>query len=207
MTPSATQSPTDLPPVTLPIPSRSNSAMYFELWWGTQFTGTAPPMVRQAWHAAMEASAARVAELEAENARLTAEATTAVPPESDIDDRRPVQLRLGELIDLLEKRPADQQVYFDFGCCVPDGVRSYRGYYDQLAIDYEDEPKEWPTVAKLLVTLKAADGATFTGYKGGEYCMDSRTPLWVSHYGRSSNTIVVGVTGEYQTVILTAYQE
>lgn len=57
---------------------------------------------------------------------------------------------------------------------------SYRGAYDELAIV--------PTpsvcvVEDMLARARQANGALFTGYKGGEYRMGLSTPLWVAAWG------------------------
>lgn len=117
------------------------------------------------------------------------------------------QLTLGELIDKLEAAPKESQIQFDFCHCVTCGVDSYRGFYEQLAIGWAPQGSgRWPNVADFLPSLRDAVGKTFTGYKGGEYRMDRGTPVWVSNYGETSSTAVVGVIpGEYQTLLLTAY--
>jgi hypothetical protein len=48
----------------------------------------------------------------------------------------------------------------------------------------------------VLGWLRAANGATFHGYKGGEYEMDDDTPLWVANHGNSGGTAVVGIREE-----------
>lgn len=122
-------------------------------------------------------------------------------------DPKPVQLQLGELIDLFEKCPPDKTVRYDFPHFVPGDLDSYRGYYEQLALEYVDTG-EVPTAASLLTKLKAADGATFEGYKGGEFTMDRSTLVWVANYGSSGHTIITGVTWDgYYAIIHTAYQE
>lgn len=122
------------------------------------------------------------------------------------------QWTLGQLIDALEVRPADQGVCFDFCGCVPRACDSYRGYYDQLALGWiadEYDAKErgaLATVGELLADLKAAIGKTFTGYKGGEFVMSRDTMLWVANCGRSDGTAVVGLHEcSYTAIILTRH--
>jgi hypothetical protein len=80
-------------------------------------------------------------------------------------------------------------------------VMSYRGYYEELAI-YAAPDGEVVSVASLRRILSGAVGKTFTGYKGGNYRMDRRTPLWVSEYGAADGTIIVGVREESECVRL-----
>lgn len=47
------------------------------------------------------------------------------------------------------------------------------------------KPKENVTFGEMLVHAKSAQGATFTGYKGGEYTMHEYTDCWIAEYGTS----------------------
>ncbi len=115
------------------------------------------------------------------------------------------QITLGRLIELLEHRPRDEKVRFDFEDMHPDDVDSYRGYYEDLAISFTDEG-EAPTVEWLLERLHGAVGATFHGWKGGEYTMTRDTPLWVARSGKTGGTAVTGLADcSYQTIISTAF--
>ena len=77
-------------------------------------------------------------------------------------------------------------------------LRSYRGYYDQLALGYTTElgvlscslRKMLMTVDALLDDCRAAVGATFEGYKGGSYKMDEDTEVWISNYGEASDVVL-----------------
>ena len=68
---------------------------------------------------------------------------------------------------------------------------SYRGHYCDLAFEPDPTPR---TVAGLLAKCRAAMGAVFEGYKGGEFVMGATTPVWVSEYGRSSGLRLMGLT-------------
>lgn len=92
-------------------------------------------------------------------------------------------LTIGELVSLLAKQ--DQEAAWRGG----DSVHSYRGYYDELAI----EPGGVVTVAKARVMLEDAVGSTFQGYKGGDYTMTGDTPVWSAPYG-SVGVPVIGIT-------------
>lgn len=115
-------------------------------------------------------------------------------------------ISLGELIALLTPCKQDVSIHFDFGDFRPTDVDSFRGYYDHLAIGFSDEGD--PKVSDLLAQLNAAVGKSFTGYKGGDYTMTRRTPMWVANYGRSTSTAVVGVEQtDWCVVINTGYCE
>lgn len=114
-------------------------------------------------------------------------------------------LTLGEFIGMLETRPADQRVSFDFGGLTPTKPDSYRGYYDHLAFGYGEDAV---TVADVLAWCRAAVGKTYEGYKGGDFTMGLHTPLWVAEYGRSNSTAVLGLEPcDYWCVIRTGYCE
>ena len=85
------------------------------------------------------------------------------------------QMTLGELVSTLEVMPADAQV-----ASLTD-AHSYRGYYSDLA--FEHHPGDTRPASDLLTECRAAMGATFIGYKGGDFVMGKTTPLWVASYG------------------------
>ena len=118
-------------------------------------------------------------------------------------------ISLGGLIQLLESRPQEQSVCFDFADLRPTGIDSYRGYYDHLAIGYcmRDDNGYYKTVADLLDALRAANGKTFSGYKGGDFVMGLHTPVWVSNWGQNASTAILGIDEreDFRTVLLTAH--
>lgn len=88
-------------------------------------------------------------------------------------ERAKTQMTLGKLIETLEAMPEGAQV------ANLRNPHSYRGYYEDLAL----EPSEGLRPAEeLLAECRAAMGKAFHGYKGGEYVMGERTPVWVSGY-------------------------
>jgi hypothetical protein len=114
-------------------------------------------------------------------------------------------MRLGKLIDKLEQCDQTKTVRFDFGGFVPTELDSYRGYYEDLALGFQ-EYKDI-TVAELLAECKKAIGKTFYGYKGGDYVMDEATTVWVSNYGRSDCTVIDGILElSWCVVIETKYE-
>lgn len=113
-------------------------------------------------------------------------------------------ITLGRLIAGLKQFDADNSLVLDFCDFVPGSLDSYRGYYDQLAVEPVNSGDT--TVGQFLAKCEAAVGKTFTGYKGGDYTMDEDTRVWVSEYGRAHNTAVVGVRQVgVRVVIDTAY--
>lgn len=116
----------------------------------------------------------------------------------------PNQMTLGELIDALTTMPKDEDVVFDFCRLHVTGTSSYRGYYDNLALNW-DGPSDIVKVVDLSVKLRAAVGATFIGYKGGHFKMHRKTPVWVARPGETGDTIVTHVVRtDYAVVLVTA---
>lgn len=87
-------------------------------------------------------------------------------------------LSLGQLIARLEE--ADPNLVLPLGFAEP---HSFRGYYDELAF----EPRNDIRIGDMLDAARSALGATFTGYKGGEYTMSEFTDCWIAYYGDSSD--------------------
>ena len=97
-------------------------------------------------------------------------------------------LSLGELRDILLGLPGDAELTIDGRGL--GAVGSYRGFYDHVALS---TGAEVGTVRDAVKAVSRAIGATFYGYKGGEYLMTEETPVWVSEYGEASERYVTGV--------------
>ena len=121
------------------------------------------------------------------------------------------QLSLGEIISKCEALVPDSadspEVIFGFEYIYPTNLDSWRGIYSELALGFSCEETP-PTLDHFIETLKNAVGATFTGYKGGEYVMSENTPVWVANYGNSGNTAIVDVVGDaHQVILITRHME
>ena len=114
-------------------------------------------------------------------------------------DAREKTMTLGEIIFVLEKCDPTHNVWYAFGSLRPDGLDSYRGVYSQLALGYAEEGDP-VNVADLLKECKEAVGKTFTGYKGGDFVMDKSTPVWISNYGKASETGIDRIVGDKYNV-------
>lgn len=97
---------------------------------------------------------------------------------------------LRQLIDAL--RNADPDYVAPFGFAEPG---SYRGYYNDLAF----KPTRNVTVASMLAHAESALGATFEGYKGGEYTMDEWTTCWIAEYGCAGGDCIGRILIAYLT--------
>lgn len=120
------------------------------------------------------------------------------------------QMTLGEFIRALERQEPDEHVKFDFVHFGPTMLDSYRGYYEQLALGYEECGRmhgstqyEYPTVLQLHNHCKEALYKVFTGWKGGNYAIDDRTQLWVANPGESGGTAIVNVEKRLYVTIIT----
>ncbi len=128
---------------------------------------------------------------------------------------------IGALRTALAAYPGECEVYIDNRR--PTGLSSYRGYYSDLAIERGsvENPRteldrratavdmggygtyhpgstkvriEHPaTVAGLIEALGLAIGATFEGYKGGQFTMHADSDLWVSERGEVARLRVASI--------------
>jgi len=119
-------------------------------------------------------------------------------------------MTLGEIIDALES--VDQycnngdikEVTYDFGYFVPTDLDSWRGSYENLALGYNND--EAPLLTDLIERCKRADGATYMGWKGGDYLMTMDTPVYVSNPGEACDTGIIGVhDAGWKIVLQTGY--
>ncbi len=114
-------------------------------------------------------------------------------------------LGIKEIVELLRLQDQEKSVYFDFLNFRPTGeVDSYRGYYSDLAIEWGGDCD--CKVEDLVKVLDSAIGKTYEGYKGGEHIMSEDTKVWVSNYGESSGTAIVGVRDDDWRVLLITQQ-
>lgn len=101
-------------------------------------------------------------------------------------------LVLGNLIRFLAA--ADQDYIAPIGIGEP---MSYRGYYSEVAF----APTANISVREMLENARSALGATFKGYKGGEYTMTEHSDCYLAHYGQTGDgigPILLGyMTGRY----------
>lgn len=126
------------------------------------------------------------------------------------DGIRP-QLTLGQLItrlgDMTPSLSLDASICFDFEYACPTTLTSWRGSYEELALQFEFSGAP-PSLQDLLTEVRSGVGRVFEGYKGGQYLMHESTPVWVSNYGHAGHTAIIGVfSNGYQVIIETAYCE
>lgn len=90
-------------------------------------------------------------------------------------------MTLGELIAALEKPDPSRKVPLGFA-----SPHSYRGIYAELAF----EPKADVTVGEMLASARSALGATYEGWKGGEYTMTGYTDCWLAEHGHGAGETI-----------------
>lgn len=107
------------------------------------------------------------------------------------EERSKYHLTLGQLIVNLKNANPHSFVEFDNEeIFPPNSLESYRGYYSDLA--FSCVQYEHITVEELISLCENALNETFEGYKGGDFLMTEKTPLWVSQYGCVSSIAVMG---------------
>jgi hypothetical protein len=93
------------------------------------------------------------------------------------------QLSLGEFVLKLEHiQDKTKFVYFADMVHIPTELDSWRGIYNELALNYT-KGDFTITVEKLLTNAKEAVGKEFIGYKGGKFIMRRATPIWIANDG------------------------
>lgn len=131
------------------------------------------------------------------------------------------QLTLGQLIaklepivarqpEIIEKYSQEAEVVFDFEYLFPTRFASWRGSYDELALNFSSREagKKPLGVSEFLKMCKGTIGQTFWGYKGGDFMMGKATPIWIANYGNSGNTALIEVVdNEYQVILMTGWRE
>ena len=106
-------------------------------------------------------------------------------------ERAETQMTLGGLISALDAMPADA------GVANLRHAHSYRGYYSDLAFQRNTGTRP---AYELLVECRGAMGKAFEGYKGGEYVMGERTPMWIADWGDCGvKLLAVYAHGEIET--------
>jgi hypothetical protein len=90
-------------------------------------------------------------------------------------------MNLGDIITTLEAADPNQVVQHGF-----HNPHSYRGDYYDLAF----EPTTNITVADMLEAARSAVGATYQGYKGGDFTMSKHDWCWLSEEGTASGETI-----------------
>jgi len=104
-------------------------------------------------------------------------------------------------IEKYNKHKGEVAVVFDFGYLKPNKFMSWRGSYDQLAIDWREGGGN-VKLSEFLKDCKEVVGKTFTGYKGGEFMMSESNIIYVAEYSQASCTQIVDIEDLGWTVML-----
>lgn len=90
--------------------------------------------------------------------------------ETKQDQPTPRHMSLGEIIERLQREDPSKRVRLGFRY-----PHSYRGYYHDIAFEWHRSV----TVGEMLADAESAMGATFQGWKGGDYTMKEFTSAWL----------------------------
>lgn len=119
--------------------------------------------------------------------------------ESNARTRSDYHLTLGGLIKKLNAIEDKSLVVAFSDGNHPGAPDSYRGYYSDLSFCNSDKPI---TVGHFLDEANACLGETFMGYKGGDYVMHEKTPLWRAEYGHSGGEPIIDLVATPAGAIL-----
>ena len=113
------------------------------------------------------------------------------------------QYTLGKLIKVLELCSPKAHVYFDFCQLVPRSFHSYRGYYEDLQLDWRVE-NSWETLEckDFLILCKEQLNSVHTGWKGGDFRMTENTPIWVGEVGKATHVMLTEILHDSYLVML-----
>lgn len=104
-------------------------------------------------------------------------------------ERANYHMTLGGLVAALEGFDPDAWVVYDtIEEQSPSAPQSYRGYYSDLSLPPRADPIK---VSDLFELCREAVGRTFKGYKGGDFTMHSKTPLWASPNGVANGVAIM----------------
>ena len=107
---------------------------------------------------------------------------------------REKQILLGDLIDAFDcEFNPELPVYIGNTERSIHSLESYRGYYDQLAIEPSHGSPDAMKSGDFASQCRNANGSFFAGYKGGIYRMGRETPVWIADYGYTSCEIASGI--------------
>lgn len=109
-----------------------------------------------------------------------------------------MQMSLGELADTVRNAPKGTVVVTDTGTGIST-PHSYRGYYEEASI----APTSGVTLSEdFAAELDAFIDTTAEGWKGGDFYMDSSTPVWVSFEGSASGIALMGIEMDGDVMVL-----
>lgn len=111
--------------------------------------------------------------------------------------RATIQMTLGAFIKALEGIDPERKI------AGVGGPTSYRGYYCDLAFE---PTSAILSVADVLKSARDCMGRVFEGYKGGDFQMGERTPLWSAEYG-DSGLRIMGLNLEADPITLNLKEE
>ena len=127
---------------------------------------------------------------------------------SDIRRSSAGNLTIGTMLDKLNQYDNNDKIKFLNGEFFNGNFGSYRGYYEDLCIGYDDKDQGFNTVKDLKDTLtKALDKGVMYGYKGGEFSINEDTLVWLADYSDLGDMVIdiIDVNGE--ALIITKEEE
>lgn len=116
--------------------------------------------------------------------------------EEELAERKATgQLTIGQIISKCENLPnlpvlIVSESVAEYNGKYPEGTNSYRGCYDELAIDIGNKAM---SLSSFLDEMRSSLRRIYGGWKGGDYSMYEDTFVWLSEPGEASRVIVTDV--------------
>lgn len=112
------------------------------------------------------------------DADLIVAAVNARQPARPVVNLEESYIELKGIIAALEAEDPDRVLPIGF-----HNPHSFRGYYHDIAF----EPARNITIGRMLEAARSALGATYQGWKGGDFVMGPNSDCWIAEEGRDSD--------------------
>lgn len=117
-----------------------------------------------------------------------------------------LNLTVGSLLRKLDSLSADTEIMLSNGAHLNGEWGSYRGYYDDLALEPAEDGGEFIYTAGTIKEMlnDALCIGEMTGYKGGTFFITEDTLLWLSSYGEASGNALVDfidIQGQWYLIV------
>lgn len=91
------------------------------------------------------------------------------------------ELSIEQVIEYLEQYPPDKVLPRGF-----NSPHSYRGFYEELGVEWAENV----SIGAMIACLKEAIGRVYTGWKGGDFKMDTWSDVFIcDQYGHTGEPV------------------
>jgi hypothetical protein len=110
---------------------------------------------------------------------------------SDIRKQSAGNLTIGKILDKINGFDGKETFALTNNKYLTGEFDSYRGYYEDLALEYHEEDTGFNTIEQLKRLLNnALQAKKMYGYKGGGFSITKDTLVWVANYSHLGEMII-----------------